>query len=454
MAATNLRKLRAMATADSSFGELFRGAAGTFSVRAAHVLLTLGVTIFLARFLGPEAFGVYSYVLAIVAVLSMPAQFGLPTLIVRQTALYQANSRWALLRGLLRGSSVGVMAFSGVVAGGIALTAFLLPEYMGSARRETFMWSCALLPLLALVRLYGAALRGLRDVVQGQLSESVLEPLALMLLASSWMLSRGELGSAGAMALHSAATAFGLAVTAHLLRRRLPQQVLLSRPAYEARAWARSILPLGLLAAMYLINSKVDILVLGIFSPAQDVGAYRVATQMATLVIFAMLTVNVALAPQISRLFSMGRMGELEQLARWSSGGALLWALPVTVVFVGIGGPLLESIFGFEYRGGWAALSILSCGQLVNAAAGSVGPILSMTGHERDALVVLTLAVASNILLNFLLVPVWGMEGAALSTSATMIAWNFLLFWRVRHRLGIWSSVLMPRRRGVIGSRG
>ena len=53
--------------------------------------------------------------------------------------------------------------------------------------------------------------------------------------------------------------------------------------------------------------------------------------------------------------------------------------------------------------------------------------VLVMVGHERPVALGLALSATANIILNLLLVPTWGMTGAAVSTTLTLICWNFLL---------------------------
>jgi O-antigen/teichoic acid export membrane protein len=80
---------------------------------------------------------------------------------------------------------------------------------------------------------------------------------------------------------------------------------------------------------------------------------------------------------------------------------------------------------------------ILLVGQFVNSAAGSVGSLLNMTGHERETARGIAVSAVINLLLNFILVPFWGIIGAAVGTAAGLVTSNVLLWWAVRKRLGI-----------------
>ena len=84
-----------------------------------------------------------------------------------------------------------------------------------------------------------------------------------------------------------------------------------------------------------------------------------------------------------------------------------------------------------------SALKILCIGQLVNASVGSVGVLLDMTGNEKDSAGAIGLGAGANVALNALLIPRYGVEGAAIATATSIVIRNILLSVRVRQRLNI-----------------
>ena len=104
-------------------------------------------------------------------------------------------------------------------------------------------------------------------------------------------------------------------------------------------------------------------------------------------------------------------------------------------------------LFGNGFIKGVTALSILSIGQIVNAATGSVCILLVMTGYERDAVAGIGVSVVINIIMNVLLIPKWGIIGAAISTAFSLILWNILLTIWVYRKPGINSTFVgfVPR---------
>jgi O-antigen/teichoic acid export membrane protein len=218
------------------------------------------------------------------------------------------------------------------------------------------------------------------------------------------------------------------------------------QPEYETRAWLVSLVPLALTAGLGVINAQADILVLGLFRPSEDVGVYKVAAQAAMLIAFGLQAVNMVIMPYIARLYAEGDQRRLQRLVTQSARAILALALPLVLAFVFFGDAILNLAFGPEYTRGHTALMLLSLGQLVNAGMGSVGVLLNMTGHEHDTLRGVAVAALANLILNFLLIPPFGLVGAAAATACTFVIWNLLLRRAVWQRIQI-ESMAFPLRR-------
>ena len=80
-------------------------------------------------------------------------------------------------------------------------------------------------------------------------------------------------------------------------------------------------------------------------------------------------------------------------------------------------------------------LQVLVLGQFVNAATGSVGFLLAMTGNERSMRKAMLIAGILAIFMSFLLVPLYGVMGAAISTALAVAFQNLLAAWYVSKRL-------------------
>jgi len=395
-------------------------------------------TIMLARLLGAAGYGVYAWVYALTALLSVPSQFGLPNLVLRETARGMAKGDYGTVKGVWTWSGRIALGISLGLVGLAALAAWLFREAFPGERLTTFAWALALVPLVVLGKLRGAALQGLHRIIEGQLPENLVRPALLVLLMAGETLLFGHALSPGdAMVLHVLAAAVAFGAGTWMLWRATPNTVRFARPLFENKAWFLSTLPLAIIAGLNLVNRQADILILGFFVPPADIGVYRVAAQTSLLACFGLEAMNMVVAPRFAHLYARGEMARLQRIVTASARGILGFNLAVTGGFVVLGRPLLRVVFGPAYEAAYLPLMILLGGQMINSAAGSVGFLLNMTGHEREAALGMGVAAALNILLNLLLIPLWGIQGAAVATGVSLIAWNVLLSWKVRKRLGI-----------------
>ncbi len=413
-----------------------------------QALLSFAVAVLLARALGPEGFGTYAFALSLVSLLVIVAQMGLPALVVREVARYQLTQDWARLRGLLQRANQAVFGLSGVLMLGIATLGYFLVDGDGGTALETFAYALLLLPLIALGNLRGAMLRGLHKVVQGQLPEMLVRPFLLFAFVGLCYVF-GSLTPPIAMALYALAAALAFAVGVYLLLRVIPAQVRAARPRYDTAVWLRSALPLSLTSGMQVISRQAGIVILGILASSEEVGLYRVVTDVALMVSITLGVINVVIAPQIARLYHAGDLVRLQKMITWSARAILFTSLPVGIVLIVWGAPILQAVFGAEYVEGRVALAILCVGQIVNAVMGSVAFLLNMTGHERSVAKVVMLATSINITLNLILIPPFGIEGAASATAVSLVIWNVILHRQAKIRLGINSSALSTARDGV-----
>lgn len=451
MVAPDIRKKKDLGLfpRDGLRAQVLRGSVYSVVLKLFFTAASLGTTIILARVLGPEGYGVYAYALALITMISIPTQFGLPTLLIRNVAAYHVKEQWGLMRGLLYRANQWVILISIILMFVAAVVILARADLFISEHLATFTWALVLLPLIALGNLRGAALRGLRRVVEGQLPEQLLRPgllLIFLLVALVFLDEVFIITPSRAMALNALAAFIAFVVGTWLLFKGFPVQARTAVPEYETRAWMRSVLPLSFLAGMQVVNQQTGILVLGLFATVEDVGIYRVALQGATLVAFSLNAVNMVLGPYISRLYATGEHERLQYIVTYSARAILFLTLPVVAVFILFGSYILETVFGPEYSEGYMALVILCLGQLVNAGMGSVVLLLNMTGYERDTAMGFAIAAIVAVVLSIILIPFYGIEGAAAATAVSLMVWNVLLFRRAYQRLGIISIAVVPSR--------
>jgi O-antigen/teichoic acid export membrane protein len=325
---------------------------------------------------------------------------------------------------------------------GLAAVIWLLGGRMEAALRQTFLLGPPLLVVLAGLYVCAFQLQGLKQVVKSRLPPEVGRPLLVAgLVGVLHLLAPQHVSAFSALALNLFATAVTLLISMVLLRRALPPEVRTARAAYDTRHWTRVAMALLLLTAFFQVLSRTDVIMLGILANTKAAGIYAIAALVSQLVFLGLSAINVIAAPMISELYWRGSHAELQRLVRLAAIGVLATSIPALVVLVVFGGLALR-LFGPTFGAGYAALVILCGGQLVNALAGSVGLLMSMTGHQKEAAGIVAVAAILNVALNLVLIPWFGMEGAAVATATTTALWNLAMLVYVWRHLGINPTIL------------
>jgi len=174
------------------------------------------------------------------------------------------------------------------------------------------------------------------------------------------------------------------------------------------------------------VIERVDTILLSALIGPAEAGTYSVASRLALLVGFALSSVNSLLGPMSAELLARGDFIGLQRaLARGSIlafGLAIFGAVALLLI-----GPLLLHLYGPEFSRANPALAILVVGQLTQAMAGSGAGMLAVAGKNRALIIVMSSAVAVNVVLSVILIPTFGQIGAALVTSGAVAGSNFFL---------------------------
>ncbi len=430
-----------LGSANSLRHKLIMGGIGNSLIQASSRFIALLFGIILARTMGADGYGTYAWAMAMMATLMFLAEAGMPTLLIREVAAGEVRKDWPHMRGLVTRSIQVVLLAATTIAAIIAICVHYLGGDIDPTLRDTVLLTLILLPLIAVGNTILAVLQGLRHVVKSLAVSMVLRPLlALAAVGIMALMHYDGIVPQSAVSVQIGAGACTLALAFYLALKHLPPPFRSATPAYETRKWLTSSLSFIFIGGANLLNNQTDILLLGYFRPVDEVGIYRVATQGAALVVFGLQVVNGVIAPQFARMYAAKDMERLQRLVTVSARVALVVAGIFAGIFVLFGEPILSFIFGAEFAVGHKPLAILATGQLLNAAMGSVGFLLAMSGHEQIVARTLLATALLNIVLNSILIPVFGASGAAFATAVSIVAWNITLAIVVKKRININST--------------
>ncbi len=369
--------------------------------------------------LGTRGYGYFELAFTVLSIASVVAKWGLDGLMIREVPSRQPLEAQHFIRQSMTASLLGSIALAVALW---ALAPWIAQHYGGF----TELWHAAalVLPGWTLVQVWSEAQRAQhRYVAFGVLQNSVLlGAVAVFMLVVPWV-DRAE------RVLLALLGASVLAVGRGWARVRWVEL----RSLWGLRTPATAMFLTG---TLFMVMTWTDTLMIGYFLEPEEVGGYRVAFKIGTLITFAQFAVNASLGPRISELWTHGRRAELQAEVRRV---ALLNAAVSLPAFGGIMllAPWLLTFFSPDLVGYAWLLRVLAMGQVVNALCGPVMYLLNLTGHEQSARRTMTVAVLVNAGANLALIPWLGVEGAAWATSGTMILWN------------VWALVAVYRKTGI-----
>jgi O-antigen/teichoic acid export membrane protein len=396
----------------------------------------------LARLLNPTGLGVYSYAYALGGLLALPSQSGLPILVMRETAKGLVNKEFGTVRGVWEWSSRFVLGVSLAILSVSIILFFFRNGNVSSTDDGILLWAFLLIPVVSFSTLIGAALKGLHYPIAGQLPEFLIRPLVLVIILSLLYSLNSAISPLAAMMTTVLASFLSLITALVMLAKKAPSEIRTVSPVYSSREWIASTFPLALIDSMRLVNLQVDLIMLGFLTSSEEVGIYRIAMQLSVLASFGLIAVNQAISPRFVKLYYKKDMKGLQEIVKKSTRMIFLSNLAISIIMIVFTPSVISIFFGSSFSNAYTPVLILLIGQFVNSASGSVGTLLQMTGNERISALVLSFTSFLNIFLNALLIPKYGITGAAISTCISLSISNIALSYFVWKKIRINTLIL------------
>ncbi len=431
-----VQQMRAILSANGERERTQRDALTAFSVRVASAGLLYLSQIVMARWIGAHDYGVYVFVWTWVLVLGGLSHLGFSVVMIRLVPEYREKGRWNELRGLVKGgrwfalfagSAVAALGMVGLyVYGDMLSSEYVLPAYL----------ALVCVPLYALTDVQDGIGRARGWMWIGLLPPYVLRPLMVL----------GAMGAAFAMGFPlSATTAVAAAIVATwgagliqtlLVNREFNAEVPRGAKSYKFSGWLKVSLPLVIIATAELVLQNADILVVSRYMTPADVGIYFASAKTMSLILFVHYAVGSAVANRFSALNARGDREKLKAFVR-DAANWTFWPSLVGAIAILIAGKPLLWLFGPDFQSGYPVMFVLVLGFLVRAAMGPVEFLLNMLGEQKICAMVLVVTAVLDIALNFALVPAFGLMGAAVATSLSLMTAALMNYMVASSRLDI-----------------
>jgi O-antigen/teichoic acid export membrane protein len=426
-----------------------------FGVRILAMGLIFVQTFALTRVFGAEVYGLLAFAQTAGAMALLLATFGYDKLLMRRLArtgldAVATDPGWRVtLRFCL--SMSGVVS---IVLAALGLAAFWAAD-LGAAYGVPLIGAAALVPLMTSRQVAEALILGAGRTVRSIMASQIVFPLAMIVGAAAvWL--RGDAGIMQATSVYVAATTLSALVAIMLLRpiarllRPISRVVGRNGPATNVpgrRAIVTSGASFALVSAGFIVGPHMDVLLVGLLAGPEQVAIVRVSARMAEAIGMIRTIAMMQYAPMLAAAHGAGDEARLRRLVR-----------ELGLIFIGTGVPLFLSalvfapeamgLFGSDFVVGAPVMQLYLVGVLFTMLAGPGSTLLSMCGYEGLSARMLWIALAVNLALDLILIPIYGAIGCAIANAVSMTVLGVgasALAWRT---LGIQPSVLLALLRG------
>jgi len=410
---------------NQSLQKIARGTSIVFLGTIIAMLLGFGGRVLLARFFTQSEYGIYSLAFVILNIAGIISALGLQQGSPRQIAYYRGKGEAAKVQGVISSSLQTALIAS-------ILLSMLLFFTSGIISAQIFhepgldvplrIFSIAI-PFFVLINILASIFRGFDEVKPKAYFQDILR-LGLFPLLLLPVILLGLPFSAAMYAFSASIILTGIAFAVYTLKKapfRVERYPATNPLGKELLLFS---LPLFGVAMLGMVINWTDFLMLGYFKISEVVGLYNAAVPLAHLIPLTLSSMAFIYLPIASQLYSQNLIGEMKRsyqvLTKWIFSVSfplflLLFLFPQTI---------LSFFFGAGYAQATTALKILSVGFIFRTFLGANGMTLLVMGKTRLLMWASLLAAGLNVILNIILIPQWGITGAAIASLTSYSARN------------------------------
>ncbi len=395
----------------------------TFWLTAGEIggrLLRIVLVLYAARVLGVVSWGVFSYALSLAALFTITADIGLGAVMTREIVRDPENKARYLSNSLIIKTVLVILTSIAII--------FITPLITNLTLSKTLLIFMALLVATDSIRLFTSSLNRSLEKMHWEAIANIITQFSIMILGI-WVLIKNPTAE-GLGISYLAGSMIGAIFSLWTVREYIKSffgridKALIKKLLQSS--W--SIALLGLLGSVML---NTDIIMLGWLKGAEDVGYYSSAQKIIFTLYVLPSLIGTAAFPSLTRLANKNKEGFRELLEK-SLKIAFLIAIPITIGGLIIGYELMDIFFGNEYLAASTTFKILLLSLVLAYPTTILGNALLAYDQEKQFLKYAGVAAIGNVVLNSILIPFWGIEGAAIATVVTQIISNSLIWWKLK----------------------
>lgn len=376
-----------------------------------------------ARFLGVEYYGLYGIAFALAKAGEILSMFGLRVGVLHFLPIQRSERRADLVAGTIYAAHLLPIVMGGLLGFLLWMLAPLVSDLVfDDAQAAPYIRMIAFaVPFMSLSEIQGNITRGFGHAAYYVLIRNIVAPVAFgcMVLALGSMDAPKEWITGALSGSYLLAFIVGSGTVAHVAR----QALFRVRPVMQLRQLYRYSFPILLNTFFYTIIGWTDLIMVGGYLSAADAGLYRACMQVVIVFEIVAVAFNAATShvyPVLTKLSQHDELGKIyRNVVVWASILSLIAFLVIAFNAAGI-----LAVLGPTFPVAAPALIILAFGQFTRSALGSGGFLLVVSGRQTVETVNAVVAAIANVALNLLMIPAFGIVGAAIATTASLVLLN------------------------------
>ncbi len=393
-------------------------------LRGLSALLQFGVIFFITNTFAPKIIGKYDLVFSILNIFGSLCVVGMNHSIIYYSGVFKAenssSSLWNVYKKMIK-----IMG----MAAGLFFFMYLLvsKDFINSIYDEDvytlLLKAFAVLGFHALLLLNIDALRALGKLRISELYRSILKHLSLFFFVFVLYLTHNDEYLSDALLLNSVVLSIASTFVVVKGFKKLQSDQYFTKKESSLKEIFIQSYPMSISMIAFLFLQSTDIILLGAYEAFDKVAYYSRAVQLTLLVSMVLHAVNTVYAPKIAELYSLNDEANVKINIKKSTRLIFIASI-LPIIFLFIFSDSILTLFGKDYAEASFALKVLMIGQIFNVLTGSVGMYMNMTNKQNTLQYILISALVINFLLNILLIPHYGLVGAALATTISTAGWN------------------------------
>ena len=418
------------------FKEVAVFGSSTFVLKIIGLFLSYLVILFITKNFGADIYGKYSLSIAFSQIIALTFTLGLPILIVRiisDKVYYENQPKANFLKKINKIVFIIGLLLSGLV--------YVISDYISIyiLKDQTYSWylktlSFFILPLM-FHEVFLGFFKGKKDFFKHNLFLFILPPIFFFLF---FTLLKGKISSKGFVFLCyllSIALVFLIELFFYL-----PEVYKSKKLNYKIKTLLKDSFPMMYSGLLLYLLSWTDIFMIENFRTSKEVGIYTTAFKVASIGFLVITSINVVIAPKIAELYSKKDIKQLHKTIVNTTRLISVFTLPLVTVMIFFRKEILF-FFGAEFIAGENALILIALGILFSAMSGTVDQILNMTNQQKVLRNIILFSFVLNVVLNYLLIPKFGIEGAAFASLITNVFLNSICIFYIRKKIGFYTFV-------------